>query len=250
MRIARGLVAGSAATALLGAAALGCTSRSPMPPPSVTAKAATPSTSASTSPSLSPSAAPSASPTVSATTSAEPPKSPSADMTPPSRSSAPAPPTRTTIPAKPTHLSMSVTTPGGRLDLVRGGAAQEFTVTVRNGNTRAYTHLRLVFQMEMLVDDTPAAERPPQDGFALQRWDAAAGTWRDEDLRIANDYTPPHLYTGGLPLPRDAVRTDRYRLRALAQGPTGSTPLLIHLIDTAADTRPAYSSLPHTTRRG
>ncbi len=135
------------------------------------------------------------------------------------------------------------------MSLVRGGAAQEFTVTLRNGNTREYGKLRLGFQMEMLVDESSAGQQVAQDGFVLQRWDAASGSWRDEKLRIANDYMPPHMYTGGSSLARDAVRTVRYRLRALEQGPAGSTPLMVTLVDTERDAQVSYHSLPHTTRR-
>ncbi len=92
---------------------------------------------------------------------------------------------------------MAVRTAGGRIDLARGGAPQEFTVTLDNGNTRAYTQLKLAFQMEMLIDGR-SAEQAPQDGFLLQRWDPAAGMWRDEPLRIANDTMPPHLHSGGI----------------------------------------------------
>ncbi|MET7366235.1 hypothetical protein ABZS61_10465 [Streptomyces sp. NPDC005566] len=152
---------------------------------------------------------------------------------------------------------MSMATPGGRIGLVRGGAPQELTFTLRNGNSRAYSHLRLVFQMEILVDGTPAAERPPQDGFTLERWDRTTGTWRREELRIANDAPPHSSYTGGFALARDAVRSERYRLRALDAGPVGSTPLMVNLIDTGAPegaplhrVRPASFSIPHTTRRG
>ncbi|MGP3637635.1 hypothetical protein ACTU45_30575 [Streptomyces sp. 24-1644] len=151
---------------------------------------------------------------------------------------------------------MTVATRGGRLDLVRGGAAQEFTVTLRNGNTQAYGHLGLAFQMEILIDGTPANERPPSDGFVLERWDAGAGVWRTAELRIANDALPHQLHQGGAPLARDAVRTERYRLRAGSAGPVGSTPLMVALTDTdaagsasAGEARPASFSLPHTTRR-
>ncbi|MEU8679057.1 hypothetical protein [Streptomyces sp. NPDC048560] len=151
---------------------------------------------------------------------------------------------------------MTVATRTGRIDLVRGGAAQEFTVTLRNGNTQGYAHLRLAFQMEILIDGTPANERPPSDGFALERWDAGAGVWRGAELRIANDVMPHHLYGGGTPLARDAVRTERYRLRAGPSGPVGSTPLIVSLINpdapagaSAGEARPASFSLPHTTRR-
>ncbi|MEU7033525.1 hypothetical protein ABZ958_07560 [Streptomyces sp. NPDC046237] len=151
---------------------------------------------------------------------------------------------------------MTVTTDGGRLDLLRGGPAQEFTVTLRNGNTRSYEHLLPVFQLEILVDDVLASERPPQDGFVLERWDHAARTWRVEPLRIANDVLDHSAYRGGRALARDAVRVERYRLRALGSGPAGSTPLMMSLVDTDAPAgaslqrvRPAYVSLPHTTRR-
>ncbi|MFI8520930.1 hypothetical protein ACIGEZ_24370 [Streptomyces sp. NPDC085481] len=158
--------------------------------------------------------------------------------------------------ARPTYLSMAVTTPGGRLELLRGGPAQEFTIILRNGNTRVYEHLLPVFQMEILVDAVPAAERPAQDGFVLERWDRATGTWRAEPLRIANDVPDYSAYGGGRALARDAVRAERYRLRALESGPVGSTPLMVSVVDTDAPAgaslqrvRPAYASLPHATRR-
>lgn len=101
-----------------------------------------------------------------------------------------------TAPPAPTYLSMGVRTSGGRIDLARGGAPQEFTVTLDNGDTRAYPQLKLVFQMEMLIDGR-SADQAPQDGFLLQRWDPASGVWRNEPLRIANDTVPPHLHGGG-----------------------------------------------------
>ncbi|WP_274557879.1 hypothetical protein [Streptomyces spiramyceticus] len=150
---------------------------------------------------------------------------------------------------------MSAATNGGRLDLVRGGAAQEFTVTLRNGNTRAYGHLRLAFQMESLLYE-PGDVRGSGEPFVLEHWDDAAGAWRRTELRIANDAMPYGQYEGGAPLARNAVRTERYRLRAAPAGPTGSTPVMVHLIDTDAprtaspeQSRPAYVYLPHTTRR-
>lgn len=207
------------------------------------------------------SAASLASPTVSDSASAEPSVSPS--PTPTRTTSTPSGPPTSSITAavppapKPTRLQMTVVTKGGRLDLVRGGSAQEFTVTLRNGNIQAYERLRLAFQMEILLDGTPAAERPPQDGFVLEHWDATAGAWRSEELRIANDAAPHWLYEGGIRLAREAVRSERYRLRAEPAGPVGSTPLMVSLINTDApqsastgQARPGFFSLPHITQRG
>lgn len=239
-------VAGTAA-ALLAAVLTGCAE-----PRSATTVAEKPA--------LPPSPAVSDSPTPSVSPS---PASPSPTVTRPSATGSPSvrPATRpVTTPEptapKPTFLRMTVAAGAGRLDLVRGGAAEEFTVTLHNGNTRAYGHLRLAFQMEILVDGTPANERPPSDGFVLERWDAATGAWRGAELRIANDALPPEFHEGGVPLARDTVRTERYRLRAGSAGPVGSTPLMIALIDTdapagasAGEARPASFALPHTTRR-
>ncbi|MBW5482323.1 hypothetical protein [Streptomyces bambusae] len=135
---------------------------------------------------------------------------------------------------------------GGGLTLTRGGAAQEFTVTLRNGNTRAYQHLHLAFQMEILVPEP--GDRPALSSFVLERRDPATGTWRPAALRIANDVLPASLLDGGSPLARDAVRTERYRLRATAAGPSGSTPLMVTLVDTDTDTTVARTTIPHTTR--
>ncbi|MFE0634567.1 hypothetical protein [Streptomyces sp. NPDC058875] len=158
-----------------------------------------------------------AAPTVAATTAA--PRSAAPPVTPP--------------PA-PTRLTAAVATRGGRLGLVRGGAAQEFTVTLRNGNSADYRHLLVTFQMEMLVGEP--GDRPDDGpGFLLERLDQASGTWRPAELRVANDVKPLSLFTGGRPLARDAVRVERYRLRATAGGPTGSTPLVVSFVDTDAD---------------
>lgn len=250
VRAARGLVAGGLATALLGLAATACSGSDPAAAPEqVVSESAVPTASLSATASPSPSSpAPSASessasptptPTESATASATPKPTPSTRKptptpTPtPTRTASPSP----TKPPVPTHLSMSVRTAGGGLNLVRGGAAQEFTVTLANGNTRAYTRLKPTFQIEYL------------QGIVLQRWDPATGTWKNVDLRVATDAYPPSLHQGGSPLAPDATRTIRYRMRALAEGGAGSDSLMIDLIDTVAGERVAYQHLPHTTRK-
>ncbi|MFI1647352.1 hypothetical protein ACH4XT_10495 [Streptomyces avidinii] len=152
-----------------------------------------------------------------------------------------------TPPPAPTRLTVAVDTRGGRLALVRGGAPQEFTVTLRNGNTAEYRHLLVAFQMEILVGEpgTPQGSGP---GFRLERFDPASGGWRPADLRIANDVKPPSQFTGGSPLAREAVRVERYRLRATAGGPTGSSPVVVSLIDTDADHEAAaHVVLGHST---
>ncbi|MFF3017674.1 hypothetical protein [Streptomyces sp. NPDC057939] len=158
-------------------------------------------------------------------------------------------------PVPATRLTMSVDTPGGRIRLVRGGPAQEFTLTLRNGNTRSYARLLLTFQMEAF-GPSPGDRPGPDRSVVLEHRDPATGRWSPADLRIANDFRPYHLYEGGSPLDRDAVRTERYRLRATSGGPTGSSPLEVRLLDTDAPAgageareRPARISLPHTTRR-
>ncbi|MFI5669341.1 hypothetical protein [Streptomyces sp. NPDC051704] len=158
-------------------------------------------------------------------------------------------------PAPATRLSLTAAAPGGALHLVRGGPAQEFTVTVRNGNSQAYRHLLVAFQMEPPTGE-PGDLPGPAAPFVLERRDPATGAWRAADLRIATDVKPAHLYAGGTALAPDAVRTERYRLRATATGPTGSSPLVVYAIDadaaegTAADFgRPGRVPVPLTTRR-
>ncbi|MEU3253257.1 hypothetical protein [Streptomyces sp. NPDC006997] len=141
---------------------------------------------------------------------------------------------------------MYASTSGGRIVLPRGGEAQEFTVSVHNGNTRAYPQILVALQMEILIGEGPAAEA---NGLVLERRDPATGAWRPADLRVANDVYPPSLYPDGTPLALEAARVVRYRLRALPEGPTGSTPLLIRLVDTTApDSQavPRRTSLPVT----
>ncbi|UYQ63490.1 hypothetical protein [Streptomyces peucetius] len=151
-------------------------------------------------------------------------------------------------------MSMYASATAGPLSLVRGGAAREFTVTVNNGNTRAYSALRVVFQMEMMIGDEGAT--PPQNGFTLERRDPASGTWKTVELRVANDVQPHFLFSGGTPLAEEAARTERYRIRAGKTGPTGSTALMIRLVDTTAPDDAAYergvpaaTSLMVTARR-
>ncbi|MBV7696120.1 hypothetical protein [Streptomyces sp. TRM70350] len=140
---------------------------------------------------------------------------------------------------------MYASTAGGRIALERGGAGQEFTVSVHNGNTRAYAHVRVAFQMEMMTDTEAAAD---SNGLVLERRDPSTGTWQRADLRVANDVYPHYLYPDGTRLPREASRVDRYRLRALPEGPTGSTPLLIRLVDTSApETAPDSQGVPCRT---
>ncbi|MFV0134634.1 hypothetical protein ACLGIH_15585 [Streptomyces sp. HMX87] len=131
---------------------------------------------------------------------------------------------------------MYAATEGGRITLTRGGPAQEFTVSVRNGNTRAYAQLRVALQTEIMIGEGSA----PSNGLVLERRDPATGAWRRADLRVANDVRPHHLHPDGTPLARDASRVERYRLRATAAGPAGSTSLLIRLVDTAAPRGASY----------
>ncbi|MEU3778734.1 hypothetical protein AB0F11_37140, partial [Streptomyces sp. NPDC032472] len=117
--------------------------------------------------------------------------------------------------------------------LVRGGAAREFTVTLRGGSAQTHRHLLVAFQMEPLPDG-------PAESFLLERCDPVSGVWRPADLRIAGDVKPAHLYEGGTALAAGAVRTERYRLRATAEGAVGSSPLMVYAVDTdAAEGSPA-----------
>ncbi|MFC9818202.1 hypothetical protein ACFVJM_39865 [Streptomyces virginiae] len=175
---------------------------------------------------------------------------PSSAASTPGTATAPAAPTTraaTTPPPAPTRLTVAVDTRGGRLALVRGGAAQEFTVTLRNGNSADYRHLLVALQMEILVGE-PGDEPGSGPGFLLERFDPASGTWRPAELRVANDAKPLSLFTGGGPLARGAVRIERYRLRATAGGATGSSPVVVSFIDTDADREAAaHVLLGHST---
>ncbi|MEU4358113.1 hypothetical protein [Streptomyces virginiae] len=175
---------------------------------------------------------------------------PSAAASTPGTATASAAPTTgaaTTPPAAPTRLTVAVETRGGRLALVRGGAAQEFTVTLRNGNSAEYRHLLVALQMEILVGE-PGDRAGSGPGFLLERFDRTSGIWRSAELRVANDAKPLSLFTGGEPLARGAVRIERYRLRATAGGPAGSSPVVMSFIDTDADREAAaHVLLGHST---
>ncbi|MEV7420696.1 hypothetical protein AB0O40_36300, partial [Streptomyces sp. NPDC089919] len=145
----------------------------------------------------------------------------------------------------PTYLSMKLSTRGGQLLLKPGGPAQEFTLTLRNGNTHSYRNLAPVFQMEGMPDGGPGP------GYVLERWDPADKAWQSVRLRIANDVLPYESVKGGTPLKREAVSARRYRLRALAGAPAGPNPLMLDLVDTDTHTTPtAHTSLPQTTLGG
>ncbi|MGW6984519.1 hypothetical protein ACWGE1_34575 [Streptomyces sp. NPDC054932] len=228
----RGLSAAAVAAVLL-TGTTGCGDKSADASPAASVSASVP-TSASVSASASASAA------VSASASPSTPASP-----PPTTGTAASAPTP---PPAPTRLAVAVNTRGGRLALVRGGAPQEFTVTLRNGNSADYRHVLVAFQMEILVGE-PGDGAGSGPGFLLERFDTASGGWRPADFRIANDAKPPALFTGGSRLARDAVRVERYRLRATAGGATGSSPVVVSFIDTDADREVAsHLVLGHSTR--
>ncbi|MCX5192612.1 hypothetical protein OOK31_01685 [Streptomyces sp. NBC_00249] len=226
------------AAALVLTAALSACAAKPGTPAEPPAPSAAPTPAGSPSAAASPGTPPGASPSASA--------SPAVEPTPPPTTAPPAPATR---------LTMTVATVTGRLSLVRGGPAQEFTVTLRNGNSRPYEHLLLAFQMEPLLPE-PGDTPGPAASVLLERQDPATGRWSPAALRVAGDLKPYSLYEGGPALARDAVRTERYRLRATATGPTGSSPLEVRAVDTDAPegapeerARPGYMSLPHSVRR-
>ncbi|MEU7554350.1 hypothetical protein AB0B01_18765 [Streptomyces sp. NPDC044571] len=228
------------ASAVLAASLTACTGQS-----HTKTGSAAPAPSPTGTPSVSGTPAPTASPSASASASVQaqaPSSTPSAAA---ARPSAPAP-----AAAPATRPALSVDTAGGRLNLVRGGPAQEFTVTLRGGSGQAYRHLLVAFQMEPLPG-SPGDLPGPADPYVLERRDPATGSWRRVDLRIATDVLPADLYEGGTALGQGAVRTERYRLRATVTGPTGSSPLMVYAVDTdhAEGGPAARSSLAHTTRR-
>ncbi|MFB6810746.1 hypothetical protein [Streptomyces sp. NPDC056387] len=245
MHVRRRLLIATAVLAALPAVLTACAGRADHP-------AAAPSRSAGVRPSgsASPTATASATPSASATVTATPPAPAPVTASPAAPAKVPA-----AAPVPATRLSLTASAAGGGLDLVRGGPAREFTVTVHNGNSRDYGHLLIAFQMEPLPGE-PGDLPGPAAPFVLEHRDPATGAWRSVDLRMATDVMPAGLYEGGAVLGRDAVRTERYRLRATPTGPTGSSPLMVYAIDTdAADgapadsARPGYGSLPFTTRR-
>ncbi len=183
--------------------------------------ASTPSVSASASASASATgeAAESASPSASATTrSAYPkppsPRKPAADPT----TAQPPKPAPTTRPVQ-EEVTVSVTPAGGRLAVREGEPAREFTVTLRNDTVRAYERLAVGLSMEPYWGEGDHASWP----LALERWDAASGSWRKADLVIANDVAVLYQTTGGTALARGAVRTVRFRIKATGTWPSAST---------------------------
>ncbi|WP_432248565.1 hypothetical protein ACRAR1_13605 [Streptomyces sanyensis] len=250
--------AGAAAGAVL-LLAVGCTTQEDRRPTVVQEAPSAPPPASAASPSASaaaPSASPSSTrtPTSAATSSAS--AAPSAPSAPPTRTATPSAPPASPAPrpAAPTRLTVSAAAPGG-LDLVRGGAAREFAVTLAGGNVRAYTALKIVFQMETMIGEDPGP-LPAGNGFVLERRDPSSGVWRPVELRVANDVQPHFLFSGGAPLAREAIRTERFRIRAGAEGPTGSLPLMIRVVDTAAPPSataeqgvPARTSLTVAARR-
>lgn len=237
MNVRRALVA----TALLLPVLAGCDGKTPTasaPDPSASSVPAAPAPPATVSASASPS------PSVGASSTATRTASPSATPSPAAATT----PSRSPKPPAPTRLGLSVSAKGGALRLVRGGAAQEFTVTLRNGNTHAYRHLLLAFQMELLFGE-PGDTAATGPDFVLERRDPVTGVWRQVALRMANDAMYYPGLRDGTPLARDAVRTERYRLSAPADGPTGSTPVMVELVDTETDARVAYHYLPMTAAR-
>ncbi|MEU6865444.1 hypothetical protein ABZ924_19610 [Streptomyces sp. NPDC046876] len=225
------------AAAALSAALVACSAR-PQAPAAPSAPAGSPAAAAAAPSPVG--AVASAATTPSAAAEATAPASPHAAASAAPREAAAPLPTRTTL---------AVTAAGGRLELVRGGAAREFTVTLRGGSAQAYRHLLVAFQMEPLPGG-------PAESFLLERRDPVSGAWRPAALRIAGDAKPAHLYEGGTPLAAGALRTERYRLRATAEGVVGSSPLMVYAVDTDAVegspadvTRAASASLPVAAAR-
>ncbi|WP_435610642.1 hypothetical protein [Streptomyces sp. C10-9-1] len=237
--------AGAAAGAVL-LLAVGCATQEDQRPTVVQeAPSAPPPASAASAPV---SAAPSASPSPTGTATPSASAAPSAPSAAPTRTATPSAPPASPAPrpAAPTRLTVSAAAPGG-LDLVRGGAAREFAVTLAGGNVRAYTALKVVFQMEMMIGEDPGP-LPAGNGFVLERRDPSSGVWRPVELRVANDVQPHFLFSGGAPLAREAMRTERFRIRAGAEGPIGSLPLMIRVVDTTAPpSAPAEQGVPART---
>ncbi|MEU2429075.1 hypothetical protein ABZ611_06055 [Streptomyces sp. NPDC007861] len=189
--------------------------------------------SVSTTPPLTAAATPSATPSPSAPVSATPQTGPSGYEGSAAPSARPVTPTaKPKAPSRPTKLTMFASAPGGRLDLARGGPAKEFTVSVHNGNTRAYAEVAVAFQMEIM--ESANGRSSAQNGFVVERRDPATGRWTNVELRVANDVQPLWLTATGSPLALEASRVERYRIRAVPTGPAGSMPLLIKLVDAAA----------------
>jgi hypothetical protein len=203
----------------------------------------TPAPSASSADPVSPAPATSAAATESA--------APAPTTAAPSKSPTPAAPSASRPPA-PTKLAVTIAPAGTRIDVRRGGPAQEITITMRNGNTAAYPRLAVMFQMEFM--HTRVRDGDPQDGIVLERYDAKAGVWRVVPLRVANDAFPFHMVQGGAPLAKNEVRVERYRVSAKKEGPVGTTDFTVSVVDPLSRSedidaaRPGYKGYDLTAR--
>ncbi|MGW5848875.1 hypothetical protein ACWFQ8_13150 [Streptomyces sp. NPDC055254] len=107
----------------------------------------------------------------------------------------------------PTRPTVAVKTRSGRLTLVRGGAAQEFTLTLRNGNSVDHRHLLVAFRWN--PSSAKSVTRPPT-GPAFGR--SASTRPRHLACRhppLATEANPASLFTAGGPLGPGAVRVER-----------------------------------------
>lgn len=229
-RTGAALVTTVAATALAVGLATGCGPRADAAGAASTASPSTAAPSATTAPSASPSA--SSSPSASATGSRPPSATPRRTTAAP-RTSAPRI-ARTVLP----EVTVSVATAGGVLRPVRGGAAREFTVTLRNDTARDFPRFATGLTMEPYWVD----EAPRDPALVLQRRDPATGAWRDHPLHVATDAGVLYVTTGGTALPRGGVRTERYRLRALATGPAGRTTIGVYGVVTGLPQDASFES--------
>ncbi|MFE9174572.1 hypothetical protein ACFYNZ_34995 [Streptomyces kebangsaanensis] len=126
-------------------------------------------------------------------------------------------------PVRPT-VTVAVSAQGGALRLVRGGVAVEFSVTLRNDTSRDFPRFATGLAMEPYWVDGDFSD--PR--LTLQRWDPASRTWRDHPLHVATDAGVFYVTTGGTKLPRGALRTERYRLRAAPAGPVGASGIGVY----------------------
>ncbi|MFE5488060.1 hypothetical protein [Streptomyces sp. NPDC056527] len=183
-------------------------------------------------PSVTPSVtAPTASPSVVA----EPSPTPSASRSSvkPSASPSPSRPVRTQVTVVPVAK-------GGRLVVRGGGAAQEFSVTLRNDTRRDYARLAVGLAMEPNWEEGGPADW----GLRAERWDPAAGRWRAADIVVAGDVAVLYQTVGGTALPRGAERTIRYRIKATGPRPVVSTWLAVDAVVTGLpDEAPAEARL-------
>ncbi|MEU9863896.1 hypothetical protein AB0D99_23780 [Streptomyces sp. NPDC047971] len=130
-------------------------------------------------------------------------------------------PSASPSPSRPVRAQVTVTavTKGGRLVVREGGAAQEFSVTLRNDTRRDYARLAVGLAMEPNWEEGGPADW----GLRAERWDPVAGRWRATDIVVAGDVAVLYQTVGGTALPRGAERTVRYRIRATGPRPVGST---------------------------